>query len=180
MKLVLGALVLGGVLAVMGGDVESPAPRVAANDNRIPAGRLERDTLHVDLVLQRAEWYPEAEDGPHVTVAAFSEAGKAPSIPAPLIRVRAGTVIHATVRNDLPDSTAHLIGLGTHPVPVGDTLHVTPGQSVTTTFVAGAPGTYLYRAVIGNDPDSREAEHETAGGPSWSIPWVGHRPTASS
>lgn len=164
MKLVLGALVLGGVLAVMGGNVESPAPRVAANDNRVPAGRLERDTLHVDLVLQRAEWYPEAEDGPHVTVAAFSEAGKAPSIPAPLIRVRAGTVIHATVRNDLPDSTAHLVGLGTHPVPVADTLHVTPGQSVTTTFVAGAPGTYLYRAVIGNDPDSREAEHETAGG----------------
>ncbi|HQW66304.1 MAG TPA: multicopper oxidase domain-containing protein, partial [Gemmatimonadales bacterium] len=164
MKLVMGALVLGGVLAVMGGDVESPAPRVVANDNRIPAGRLERDTLHVDLVLQRAEWYPEAEDGPHVTVAAFSEAGKAPNIPAPLIRVRAGTVIHATVRNDLPDSTAHLIGLGTHPLPVADTLHVTPGQAVTTTFVAGAPGTYLYRAVIGNDPDSREAEHETAGG----------------
>ena len=170
MKLVMGALVLGGVLAVMGGDVESPAPRVVANDNRIPAGRLERDTLHVDLVLQRAEWYPEA----------FSEAGKAPNIPAPLIRVRAGTVIHATVRNDLPDSTAHLIGLGTHHVPVADTLRVTPGQAVTTTFVAGAPGTYLYRAVIGNDPDSREAEHETAGGPSWSIPWVGHRPTASS
>ncbi|MEP6590414.1 MAG: hypothetical protein ABJC19_04445, partial [Gemmatimonadota bacterium] len=45
----------------------SPAPplRVVANDNRIPAGTRHGDTLRIDLVLQQAEWYPEAEDGPH-------------------------------------------------------------------------------------------------------------------
>ena len=98
-----------------------PAPtaptRVVANDNRVAAGVLKRDTLRVSLVLQRAEWYPGAENGPNVTVEAFSEAGKAPRIPAPLIRVRAGTVIRATIRNALPDSTAHIIGLGSHPIP---------------------------------------------------------------
>jgi FtsP/CotA-like multicopper oxidase with cupredoxin domain len=140
------------------------ALRVVPNDNRVAAGALVRDTLHLSLVLQRAEWYPEAEDGPHVTVEAFSEAGKAPSIPAPLIRVREGTVIQATVRNALPDSTANLIGFGTHPIATTDTVEVKPGDSTVVTFVAGAPGTYLYRAVIGNDPDTREAEHETAGG----------------
>jgi FtsP/CotA-like multicopper oxidase with cupredoxin domain len=136
----------------MGGDVESPA-RGCGQRHRIPAGWLSAARC-TSTVLQRAERHPEAEDGPHVTVAAFSD-GEVPNILAPLIRVRAGAVIHATVRNDLPDSTGHLIGLGTHPLPVADTLHVTPGQAVTTTFVAGAPGTYLYRAVIGNDPDSR-------------------------
>lgn len=164
MKLIVGALVFGGILAFTSGGTESTASRVVANDNRVPAGRVVRDTLHVELVLQRAEWYPEADDGPHMTVEAFSEAGKAPTIPAPLIRVQAGTVIHVTVRNELPDSTAHLIGLGTHPLPTGDTLHVRPGESVTTTFRAGAPGTYLYRAVIGKDPDTTEEEHETTGG----------------
>lgn len=153
-------------------------PRVIANDNRLAAGILRRDTLRIDLVLQRAEWYPEAEDGPHVTVEAFSEAGKAPRIPAPLIRVRAGTVIRATVRNALPDSTAHIIGLGTHPIAVSDTLHVAPGASTTVTFLAGEPGTYLYRAVIGNDPDfvKGDEEHETAGGAFVVDPVTGSRP----
>jgi FtsP/CotA-like multicopper oxidase with cupredoxin domain len=150
--------------------------RVVANDNRVAAGVMRHDTLQVDLVLQRAEWYPEADTGPHVTVEAFSEAGKAPRIPAPLIRVRAGTVIRATVRNTLSDSTAHIIGLGTHPIAKTDTLHVTPGESITVTFRAGEPGTYLYRAVIGHNPDTRETEHETAGGAFVVDPITGSRP----
>ena len=169
-----------GVLLASGmawsGPTAPELPRVVANDNRVAAGMLLRDTLRIDLVLQRAEWYPEAEDGPHVTVEAFGEAGKAPRIPAPLIRVRAGTVIRATVHNTLPDSTAHVIGLGTHPVAVSDTLHVKPGESAEVTFLAGAPGTYLYRAVIGNNPDTRESEHETAGGALVVDPVSGSRP----
>ena len=159
-----------------------PAPaapaRVVVNDNRVAAGVLKRDTLRVNLVLQRAEWYPEAENGPHVTVEAFSEAGKAPRIPAPLIRVRASTVIRATVRNNLTDSTAHIIGLGTHPIAVGDTLHLKPGASAEVTFLAGVPGTYLYRAVIGNDPDGAigDEEHETTGGAFVVDPLAGSRP----
>ena len=51
---------------------ESP-PRVSPNDNRRPAGTLRDDTLVLRLVVQTAEWYPEAETGPHMTVEAFGE-----------------------------------------------------------------------------------------------------------
>ncbi|MBK9548289.1 MAG: multicopper oxidase domain-containing protein [Gemmatimonadetes bacterium] len=49
--------------------------------------------------------------------------------------------------------------------------------STVVTFLAGAPGTHLYRAVIGNDPDTREAEHETAGGALGQDPVGGSPPT---
>jgi FtsP/CotA-like multicopper oxidase with cupredoxin domain len=139
-------------------------PRARANDNRTPAGTMRGDTLVVRLVVGKAEWYPETATGPHITSPAFGEEGKAPSIPAPLIRVRAGTPIRATVRNALPDSTIHIIGLATQPIPAADTAHIAPGASAEFVFTAGAPGTYLYRAVIGNDPDGRPSETETANG----------------
>ena len=142
---------------------ESP-PRVSPNDNRRPAGTLRDDTLVLRLVVQTAEWYPEAETGPHITVEAFGEEGRAPSIPAPLIRVQTGTAIRAVVRNALPDSVIHIIGLGQQPLALADTLHIPPGTSSDVVFQAGAPGTYIYRAVIGNNPDGRPSERETAVG----------------
>jgi FtsP/CotA-like multicopper oxidase with cupredoxin domain len=138
--------------------------RVVPNNNRRPAGVMRGDTLVLRLVVGKAEWYPEAPDGPHIEVEAFGEEGQAPSMPAPLVRVRAGTPVRATVRNALPDSTIHVIGLGTQPISVVDTLHVVPGGSAEVAFIAGAPGTYLYRAVIGNNPDGRPSERETANG----------------
>ncbi len=140
------------------------AARVSPNDNRRQAGTMRGDTLVLQLMVRTAEWYPEADNGPHIMVEAFGEEGKAPSIPAPLIRVRTGTPIRAMVRNALPDSAIHVIGLGTHPVPLADTVHVSPGASTEVIFRAGAPGTYLYRAVIGNNPDGRPSERETAAG----------------
>ncbi|MEO5826579.1 MAG: multicopper oxidase domain-containing protein [Gemmatimonadales bacterium] len=170
------AIVMFGATA-LGWSAPLPAPsRVVANDNRVPAGTLVGDTLRIDLVLQQAEWYPEAEDGPHVTVEAFGEAGKIPSIPAPLIRVRERTVIHATVRNLLTDSTAHVIGLGTHPIADGDTLHIRPGDSALVTFVAGAPGTYLYRANIGLQGAALADPHRTTTGGAFVVDPVGGSP----
>jgi FtsP/CotA-like multicopper oxidase with cupredoxin domain len=162
----LGAVpVLLAVLATASRPTIRPdATRVLPNDNRRSAGVMRGDTLVLHLVVRSAEWYPEAEDGPHITIEAFGEEGKAPSLPAPLIRVRAGTPIRATVRNALSDSTIHVIGLGTQPIRVTDTLHVTPGTTADVIFQAGTPGTYLYRAVIGNDPDGRPSERETANG----------------
>lgn len=141
-----------------------PIPHVAPNDNRLAAGTMVQDTLVVRLVLQRAAWAPEGDDGPRVTVEAFGEDGKAPMIPAPLIRVTEGTVVAVSVVNNLPDSTAHVIGLGTRPGVPSDTLHLRPGESRSLAFVAGSPGTYLYRAVIGTDGDDRDSERETASG----------------
>src|SRR6185503_5943350 len=74
------------------------------------------------------------------------------------------TTIRATVRNALSDSTIHVIGLATQPIQAADTLHVTPGATADVLFRAGMPGTYLYRAVIGNNPDGRPSERETANG----------------
>ena len=138
--------------------------RASANDNRRAAGAMRGDTLVLRLVVRTAEWYPEAENGPHITIQAFAEEGQLPSIPAPLIRAETGTPIRATIRNALGDSTIHLIGLGTQPIASSDTPHVAPGTAAEVTFRAGAPGTYLYRAVIGNDPDGRPSERETAVG----------------
>src|SRR6188474_2540847 len=92
------------------------AVRASANDNRRPAGAMRGDTLVLRLVVRTAEWYPEAENGPHITIQAFAEEGRLPTIPAPLIRAETGTPIRATIRNALSDSTIHLIGLGTQPI----------------------------------------------------------------
>jgi manganese oxidase len=159
-RMVAGAV----VLLANGPPSGEEAVRASANDNRRPAGAMRGDTLVLRLVVRTAEWYPEAENGPHITIQAFAEEGQLPSIPAPLIRAESGTTIRATIRNALTDSTIHLIGLGTQPIAPSDTLHVAPGTEAEVTFRAGTPGTYIYRAVIGNDPDGRPSERETAVG----------------
>lgn len=140
-------------------------PQVQANDNRIAAGALRRDTLDLRLVVAIATWRPEADSGPAIAVAAFAEEGKVPQVPAPLIRVREGTVITASVRNALPDSTIGVIGLGDHPTTRRDTLFVRPGETKQVRFTTGSPGTYLYRAVLGaHSPDDTLSEREQAAG----------------
>jgi FtsP/CotA-like multicopper oxidase with cupredoxin domain len=122
-------------------------PVAEANDNRRAAGRLRRDTLFLDLEVRLARWYPEASDGPYIETAVIGERGRAPKVPAPLIRVPEGTVVVARLGNGLRDSTVTWHGLATH--PAGDSLHLRPGESTTVRFLAGAPGTYLYRAEPG-------------------------------
>ncbi|HEU5039583.1 MAG TPA: hypothetical protein VFT84_02110, partial [Gemmatimonadales bacterium] len=83
--------------------VGEPPPAVHPNDNRIPAGRLRGDTLDLRLEVRMATWRPEGDSGAAIEVPAFAEVDRAPEIPAPLIRVPAGTIITATVRNALSD-----------------------------------------------------------------------------
>ena len=88
MKATPFCLTLAGLLWVAGAApaVQHPFPVAQANDNRHPAGRLRRDTLRVSLIVRMATWFPEADGGPSVTVAAFGEPGKPPRIPGPLLR----------------------------------------------------------------------------------------------
>lgn len=139
-------------------------PHVLPNDNRSPAGRLSHDTLELDLVVGTAVWRPEADSGPSIEVAAFGEEGKSPQVPAPLIRVPAGTVIAATVRNQLADSTLRIYGLVTRPAAVHDSLVIPPGESRSVTFPAGTPGSYLYWASLGNNTHERDQEREQIAG----------------
>ena len=152
------------------GDVlraSSSLPVVEANDNRRPAGRLRGNVLTINLVVQMARWFPQAASGPFIEVEAFSEEGRTPMIPAPLIRVPAGTIVDATVRNALPDSAITVYGLHARPTDTPDSVRLLPGETKVVRFAAGAPGTYFYRAVIGKyrdrapgrpEPDSRERE----------------------
>jgi FtsP/CotA-like multicopper oxidase with cupredoxin domain len=149
-------------------------PVVQPNDNLTPAGALAGGTLELHLVAQPARWQPEADDGPGIVVAALGEEGGAPSIPAPLVRVRLGTRIQATIRNALPDSTLVVHGLS----PDGDSLVIPPGQTRETGFVPAAAGTYLYWATRGTEgPSARGgAEEEQLAGALVVDPPEGARP----
>ncbi len=163
-RMVLG--LAGGGLALLLG-ARGPGERlrvVVANDNRVPAGRLRGDTLAIRLVVGRATWRPEAPNGPAIEIAAFSEEGKAPRVPGPLIRVRTGTTIVATVRNALTDSTISVHGLATHPAAAADSIALRPGESRTVRFRAGAPGTYLYAAMLGRRHFDVDDEADAASG----------------
>ena len=115
-----------------------------AHGNVAPAGVLRGGVLSLRLVAQQARWHPEANDGPFLDVEALGVDGAAPSIPGPLIRVRAGTRIEASIRNALPD-TLLMFGLSG---PGGrDTLRIAPGGTGRARLTAGTPGTYGYGGV---------------------------------
>ena len=135
-------------------------PPVHPNDNRAPAGRLHGDTLDLRLEVRMATWRPEADSGPAIEVAAFAEEGRAPEIPAPLVRVPAGTIVVASVRNGLADSTIAVHGLVTHPAAPDDSLVLGPGESATLTFAAGEAGTYAYWAALGTSRHRRGVDSE--------------------
>jgi len=87
---------------------------IQANSNRTPAGKLNGGVLTLHLELRQADWYPEADTGPSMKVFAFSEEGKPPQVPGPMIRVPRGVEIHVTLRNLLP-TAAVVHGMHQHP-----------------------------------------------------------------
>ena len=140
-------------LALSVGCTPTPATRalpvVVANDNRTPAGTVRDGVLTIDLDVVKARWYPEAANGPFVDVAAFAESGKPPMVPAPLIRVPAGTRVRLVVRNTLTRGEIGLWGMGTTaPGTAIDTnmVPVKAGTSHTIEFTATTAGTYMYGA----------------------------------
>jgi FtsP/CotA-like multicopper oxidase with cupredoxin domain len=167
MRLLVAATLLGTVLARP--DMLRPPFRdhardtitlVHPNDNRVPAGRFHDDTLELRLEVRMATWRPEADSGPAIEVAAFAEPGRAPEIPAPLIRLPAGSIVVASVQNLLTDSTIAVHGLITHPAAEHDSLILHPGESKMVTFAAGEPGTYAYWATLGTSLHRRGQDPE--------------------
>jgi FtsP/CotA-like multicopper oxidase with cupredoxin domain len=118
--------------------------RILPNDNRIPAGRLRNGVLTLNLELRTGMFRPHGDDGPGVEVLAFGERGRPLSVPGPLVRVPEGTIVAATIRNRLADSTLVLHGFTTRPGPTDDTIQVRPGATRAVRFTVGRAGTYYY------------------------------------
>ncbi|MFL5579890.1 MAG: multicopper oxidase domain-containing protein [Gemmatimonadaceae bacterium] len=125
----------------------APGPRATANDNRTSAGVRRGDTLFLSLVAAPSAWYPEAETGCALPVLAFAEAGKQPSIPGPLVRVRAGTVLRVSVRN-AAGRTIWVRGLHDRPAARHPGVELAPDSAREFAFTVTAPGTYAYSVTL--------------------------------
>jgi manganese oxidase len=125
----------------------------AFEDYRIPVGRMEGGVLRINLEAGVAAWQPWGTDGPTVRANVFAADGAAPRIPGPLIRVTAGTPVHITLRNRLPDSIVvrGLRDRSTNPPPnqrlgafTRGFVEVEPGGVAEIRFTPTSPGTYFY------------------------------------
>jgi manganese oxidase len=105
---------------------------------------LQNSVLELSLEVVWSDFYFESKDHPGLRMATIAEKGKAPTVPAPLIRVEAGTKIHALVHNTLSDSTVTVYGLQQRPAHCTDILIVEPGETKEITFESGEAGTYMY------------------------------------
>jgi len=122
--------------------------RIGANDNRQTSGSLANGVLTIHLEARSGDWRPDGDDEPGVRISAFGVEGGPLQIPGPLIRVRAGTQIHAVIRNRL-DKPLGVHGLYSRPASTdaaADPMTIPPGETRETTFAASTPGTYYYWA----------------------------------
>lgn len=139
-------------------DEKSEFPLAVTNDNTVPAGKLKRKVLELQLEVVWSDFYPESHNTPGLRMVTIREKGKAPSVPAPLIRIEMGTTIHAVVHNTLKDSSATFFGLQKRPSIGADSILVKPGETKEVSFEAGIAGTYLYGVTLGDHPQDHEEQ----------------------
>lgn len=125
--------------------VRPDSSTIVPNDNLAAAGRLANGVLHVSLEMGMGQWPVYGSGRAAGTILAFAETGKAPSIPGPMLRVRLGTRIVATVVNHW-DQPLVVHGLSARRAAVPDTLVVPAGGRATATFTTDAEGTFFYWA----------------------------------
>jgi manganese oxidase len=126
-------------------------------DYRESVGRMEGGVLRVVLDARAVAWRPWGDDGPDIFAHAFAADGAAPRVPAPLIRVVAGTPVHVTLRNSFDDDVV-VRGLRrsttSRPAPGGPPSRpdsvVVPARGVAEVgFTPTFPGTYIYTGAVG-------------------------------
>ncbi len=151
-------------------------PAIRPNDNRGAAGHTSSNSVAVTLTARLARWYPDGDRRPApLLVPAFAEGNEAPSIPGPLIRVRAGTRVRVTLRNALGGRLAGfplvVHGLYRRPAAVSETALVAPirvpaGATREVVFDVGEPGTYYYWAAFSDTTtiENREGIDAALGG----------------
>jgi len=155
------SIVLLGLLAAMSAAIgpevlASPLPSdrteaVVANDNRHAAGTLDHGRLMLRLRAARGTWQPEGPAGRALSIEALGETSAPLTVPAPMIRVEEGTVIVASVRNEL-GAALRVHGLCAREAATCEPLDVPPGQTREVRFASGRPGTYHYWATTMGAP----------------------------
>lgn len=132
---------------------------IFSNDNERTAGILQKarlpegqGILTVNLEARDGIWFPESHEGKGIHVFAFAEKGKPLQIPGPLIRVKEGTNINASVHNTL-DAPLVIHGFCSRPAQAEDSITIAPGETYNTSFKAGVAGTYFYRASASDSLD---------------------------
>jgi FtsP/CotA-like multicopper oxidase with cupredoxin domain len=123
----------------------SPLPAIVANDNTHAAGAVSDGTLTLNLRAAAGIWRPEGEDGPALRVEALGEISSSLSVPAPLIRVRAGTRIVLSIRNELT-SPLRIHGLCARDGAACAPLDVAASQTGEAQFTINRAGTFHYWA----------------------------------
>jgi FtsP/CotA-like multicopper oxidase with cupredoxin domain len=141
--LMIGATVWSEAAAASSPNV--PPSRVEPNDNRRAAGTLDRGTLRLALRAGNGRWQPEGPTGPTLAIEAFGEVGRPLTVPAPLIRVKEGTEVVVSLRNDL-EAALVVRGLCTRGGASCAALEVPPNQTREVRFSSGPAGTYHYWA----------------------------------
>ena len=119
------------------------APVAVVNQNLVPAGIHRGKTLSLALDIVEAAYQPEGEHDPIVRILAFAEAGKAPSVPGPLVRAQIGTTIRLTLHNRT-DSSLVLGGIRRSLSADRDTLNIGAGATREITFTADRVGNWFY------------------------------------
>ena len=126
----------------------APLEQIAANDNRQSAGTLANGVLTIRIEARAGKWHPDGDNNPGIPINAFGVEGASLQIPGPLIRVREGTEIHASVRNRL-ETPVVVHGLYSRPAKSdaeAQAVTIAAGEQREIVFHAGVPGTYYYWA----------------------------------
>jgi FtsP/CotA-like multicopper oxidase with cupredoxin domain len=124
---------------------------VRPNANTDRAGALHDGVLTVVLEAKESAWHLNGPDRPPMTIEAFSEPGKPPLMPGPLVRAPQGTEIRLSVRNSLRLPLTFLLPASIRGGPdqfaAMDSIVVAPGAVGLLTTRAAVPGNYVYRAM---------------------------------
>lgn len=134
-----------------GGRARHALPAVEANPNTASAGVLRNGVLSVTLDARESAWIPDGPSRRLRRIEAFSEPGKPPLVPGPLLRVTAGTTIRLSIRNSLSKPLTLFVPAAIHggpPGPAKDSEIVAPGASGLFTIRASVPGNYVYHATL--------------------------------
>ncbi len=139
------------VLAAADAAPRAAMPRVVPNANIQRAGVLRDGVLTVTLDAESVLWARDGANRPPMTIEAFSEPGKAPLVPGPLLRVPARTTIRLSIHNALSKPLTLLVPAAIRGEPARravDSGLVEPGTTKLFIIQASVPGNYVYHATL--------------------------------